>query len=37
MSCLEVFGVLTGIAVDVSKLFGAGVKPQTGVELESEK
>jgi len=38
MSYLEVFGVLTGVGVDVSKFFGAGVlKYGAGVESESEK
>jgi len=42
MSYLEVFGVLTGVGVDVSKFFwvgaGAGVlKRGAGAELESEK
>ena len=33
MSYLEVFGVLTGVGVDVSKIFGVGA----GAESESEK
>jgi len=42
MGYLEVFGVLTGVGVDVSKFFGveaeAGVlKRGAGVESESEK
>jgi len=40
MSYLEVFGVLTGVGVDVSKFFGAGagvLKYGAGVESESEK
>ena len=42
MSYLEVFGVLTGVGVDVSKFFGveagAGVlKHGAGVESESQK
>jgi len=40
MSYLEVFGVLTGVEVDVSKFFGVGagvLKPEAGVESKSEK
>jgi len=40
MSYLEVFGVLTGVGVDVSKIFGVGagaLKRGAGVESESEK
>ena len=40
MSYLEVFGVLTGVGVDVSKFFGVGagvLKRGAGVESESEK
>ena len=42
MSYLEVFRVLTGVGVDVSKFFGVGagagvLKPEAGVESESEK
>jgi len=40
MSYLKVFGVLTGVGVDVSKFFGVGavvLKRGTGAESESEK
>ena len=40
MSYLEVFGVLTGVGVDVSKFFGVGagvLKHGAGAESESEK
>jgi len=40
MSYLAVFGVLTGVGVDVSKFFGAGArvfKRGTGAESKSEK
>jgi len=38
MSYLEVFGVLTGVGVDVSKFVGAGVLNRgAGAESESEK
>jgi len=42
MSSLEVFGVLTGVGVDVSKFFGVGaragvLKRGAGMESESEK
>jgi len=42
MRYLEVFGVSTGVRVDVSNFFGAGaeagvLKRGTGVESESEK
>ena len=38
MSYLEVFGVLTGVGVDVSKIFGVGAGGlKHGTESESEK
>jgi len=40
MSYLEVFGVQTGVGVDVSKFFGVGagvLKRGAGAEKESEK
>ena len=40
MSYFEVFGVLTGVGVDVSKFFGVGagvLKPEAGLDSESEK
>jgi len=40
MSCLVVFGVLTGVEVDVSKFFGVGagvLNRGAGVDSESEK
>jgi len=38
VSCLEVFGVLTGVGADVSKFVRAGVlKHGAGEKLESEK
>jgi len=40
VSYLEVFGVLTGVGVDVSKFFEVGaavLKPEAGAESESEK
>jgi len=42
MSYLEVFGVLTGVGVDVSKIFGVGagagvLRRWAGAESESEK
>jgi len=39
-SYLEVFGVLTGVGVDVSKFFGVGagaLKPEAGAESDFEK
>ena len=40
MSYLEVFGMLIGVGVDVSKFYGVGagvLKPEAGAESESEK
>ena len=40
MNYLKLFGVLTGVGVDVSKFFGVGagvLKHGAGAELESEK
>jgi len=38
LNYFEVLGVLTGVGVDVSKFFGAGVlKCEAGAESESEK
>jgi len=38
MSYLDVFGVLRGVGVDVSKFYGAGVlKHGAGAESKSEK
>jgi len=40
MSCLELFGELTGVGVDVSKIFGVGagvLKRGAGAKSESEK
>jgi len=40
MSYLEVFGVLTGVGVDVSKFFGVGagvLEPEAVAESESEE
>jgi len=40
MSYLEIFGVLTGVGVDVSNFFGVGagvLEPKAGAESESEK
>jgi len=42
MSYLEIFGVLIGVGVDISKIFGVGagagvLKREAGAESESEK
>jgi len=39
-SYLDVFGVLTGVGVEVSKFFGVGagvLKPEAGAKSESDK